>query len=597
LDDSAGGSGVTSLAATSPIQVSASTGDITVSILAASGSNAGSMSSAHFTLVNNATSANTVSTLVLRDGSGNFTAGTITANLTGTASNATNLDSQNGAYYLSRTNHTGTQLASTISDFDTQVRTSRLDQMAAPTASVSLNNQIITSLADPVNPSDAANKAYVDASRSGLDAKESVRAATVGSITLSGTQTVDDVALIAGDRVLVKNQGTASQNGIYVVAAGAWSRADDANSDEEVNSGMFTFVEEGTENDNTGWVLSTANPITLNTTALSFVKFSSQGEILAGNGLTKTGNTLNVGGTADRITVGADSVDIASTYAGQSTIVTLGTVTTGTWSATTIAANRGGTGISSYTAGNYINAASASTLQQRTPAQVLSDIGAVAANAAITGGTATKITYDAKGLVTAGTTLIASDIPSLDADKITTGTFDIARIPTITVAKGGTGLTSVTTNSYLKGNGTGNLVQRTYAEVKTDLSLNNVENVALSTWAGSTSITTLGTIATGTWSGTTIAIARGGTGATTEAGAKTNLGFMTRHVANVGNNSATEFTITHNFGTRDVVVEVYDNSTPYDRVFPEVEHETTNAVKLRFSVAPTTDEFRVVVIG
>jgi hypothetical protein len=597
LDDQAGGSGVTSLAGTSPIQVSASTGDITVSILAASGSNAGSMSSTHFTRVENATSANTSGTLVLRDGSGNFTAGTITANLTGTASNATNLDSQNGAYYLSRTNHTGTQLASTISNFDTQVRTSRLDQMAAPTASVSFNSQLITNLADPVSPSDAANKAYVDASRSGLDAKESVRVATTGSITLSGTQTIDGVAVIAGDRVLVKNQGTASQNGIYVVAAGAWARASDADSNDEVNSGMFTFVEEGTANDNTGWVLATNNPITLNTTALSFVKFSSQGEILAGNGLTKTGNTLNVGGTADRITVGADSVDIASTYAGQSTIVTLGTVTTGTWSATTIAANRGGTGISSYTTGNYINAASASTLQQRTPAQVLSDIGAVAANAAITGGTATKITYDAKGLVTAGTTLIASDIPSLDADKITTGTFDIARIPTITVAKGGTGLTSVTTNSYLKGNGTGNLVQRTYAEVKTDLSLNNVENVALSTWAGSTSITTLGTIATGTWSGTTIAIARGGTGATTEAGAKTNLGFMTRHVANVGNNSATEFTVTHNFGTRDVVVEVYDNATPYDRVFPEVEHETTNAVKLRFSVAPTTDEFRVVVIG
>src|SRR5574343_963665 len=130
---------------------------------------------------------------------------------------------------LARANHTGTQLASTISDFDTQVRTSRLDQMAAPTGSVAMNAQKITGLADPTSAQDAATKAYVDSACAGIVVMVSCRAATTANITLSGTQTIDGVSVIAGDRVLVKNQSTASANGIYVVAAGAWSRSSDAN--------------------------------------------------------------------------------------------------------------------------------------------------------------------------------------------------------------------------------------------------------------------------------------------------------------------------------------------------------------------------------
>jgi len=242
-----------------------------------------------------------------------------------------------------------TLTAAKISDFDTQVRTSRLDQMAAPTADVSLNSQKITNLATPTADTDAATKAYVDASRSGLDVKASVRAATTANITLSGTQTVDGVALIAGDRVLVKDQSTASANGIYVVAASTWSRSTDADTDAEVTSGMFTFVEEGTVNADSGWVLSTNNPIVVGSTSLAFAQFSGAGQITAGAGLTKTGNTLDVVGTADRILVNADSVDIASTYAGQTSITTLGTITTGTWNGTTVAVANGGTGATTLT--------------------------------------------------------------------------------------------------------------------------------------------------------------------------------------------------------------------------------------------------------
>jgi hypothetical protein len=245
---------------------------------------------------------------------------------------------------LARANHTGTQTASTISDFDTQVRTSRLDQMALAATNVNLNSQKITGLADPTNPQDAATKSYVDAFAVGLDPKPSVRAATTGPITRSGTQTIDDVTLIAGDRVLVKDQGTASENGIYVVAASTWSRSSDADTDAEVTAGLFTFVEEGTANNNSGWVLATDNPITVGTTALNFVQFSGAGQITAGDGLTKSGNTLNVVGTSSRISVSADAVDIATNYAGQTTITTLGTVTTGTWNAGTIGVSYGGTG-------------------------------------------------------------------------------------------------------------------------------------------------------------------------------------------------------------------------------------------------------------
>lgn len=162
----------------------------------------------------------------------------------------------------------------------------------------------------------AATKAYVDATATGLDVKASCRVATaVTNIVLAtgGLLTVDGVQTVAGDRVLVKDQSTASQNGIYVVAAGAWSRSTDADTSAEVTAGMFTFVSEGTANADSGWVLSTNDAITLGSTSLSFVQFSGAGQVVAGDGLTKSGNTLNVvTANAARIVVNADSIDLAT---------------------------------------------------------------------------------------------------------------------------------------------------------------------------------------------------------------------------------------------------------------------------------------------
>ncbi len=197
------------------------------------------------------------------------------------------------------------------------------------------------------NTSTLATVSYVDTAvqtaQSGLDVKLSVRAATTENISLSGAQTIDGVSVVAGNRVLVKNQTTASENGIYVAAAGAWSRADDAG-DGELTAGSFTFVEEGTSYGDTGWVISTNGAITVGSTAIAWTQFSGAGSFTAGDGLTQTGTTFNVVGTNDRISVSADAVDISANYVGQASITTVGTIGTGTWQGNAVALAYGGTG-------------------------------------------------------------------------------------------------------------------------------------------------------------------------------------------------------------------------------------------------------------
>ena len=151
---------------------------------------------------------------------------------------------------------------------------------------------------DPTNNLHAATKQYVDGVASGLDVKKSVRVATTGNGTLSSAyangQTVDGVSLSTGDRILIKDQSTGSENGIYTVnSSGAPTRATDFDANSEVTGGAFTFVEEGTANANLGFVLTNTGSITLGSTSLTFSQFSGAGQITAGTGLTKSGNTIN----------------------------------------------------------------------------------------------------------------------------------------------------------------------------------------------------------------------------------------------------------------------------------------------------------------
>jgi len=190
-----------------------------------------------------------------------------------------------------------TLTAAKVSDFDTQVRTSRLDQLAAPTGSVSLNSQTITNLSDPVNAQDAATKGFVEATSQGLDVKDSVKAATTGNITISTAlnngDTLDGVTLADNDRVLVKDQSTSSQNGIYIVGSSP-ARASDLAAGADA-AGMFTFVEQGTVNADNGFVCtSNKGSAVVGTNDLTFAQFSGAGQITVGDGLDKSGNTLSV---------------------------------------------------------------------------------------------------------------------------------------------------------------------------------------------------------------------------------------------------------------------------------------------------------------
>ena len=201
------------------------------------------------------------------------------------------------------------------------------DGSVAFTADQSHGGFKVTNIGTPTSNSDAATKAYVDSVAQGLSVKTAVRAATTANITLSGTQTIDGVALIAGDRILVKNQTTNTQNGVYDVASGAWSRSSDSDAGTELVN-AFYFVQSGTTLQATGWVQSTPGPITPGTTGLVFSQFSGAADYTAGAGLTKTGLTFDVGtASSSRIVVNADNIDLATTgvSAGTFTKVTLDT--------------------------------------------------------------------------------------------------------------------------------------------------------------------------------------------------------------------------------------------------------------------------------
>ena len=184
-----------------------------------------------------------------------------------------------------------------ISDFDAGVRTNRLDQMTAPSAAVSFNNQTITNVADPTADHMAANKGYVDGVAQGLDVKDSCVAATTANITISTAlnngDTLDGVTLSTNDRVLVKNQSSAAENGIYIVGSSP-SRADDLAVGADA-AGMFTFIEQGTTNAENGFVCSSnKGSAVVGTNNLAFSQFSGAGQITAEDGLIKTGNALAV---------------------------------------------------------------------------------------------------------------------------------------------------------------------------------------------------------------------------------------------------------------------------------------------------------------
>ena len=209
--------------------------------------------------------------------------------------------------------------------------------------------------------SQASIKTYVDSVASGLDLLDSVHVASTAALTVTyangssgvgatltnaGTQaalSIDGQTLVASERVLIKDQAAALQNGIYTVTnigsgSSNWvlTRSTDFDTGAEMDSGSFVFVETGTTNADSGWVMTTDGTITVGSTALDFTQFSKAADILAGDGLTKTGSTIDAIGTSNRISVNGN-IDIDSSYVGQASITTLGTIGSGIWQGTAIA--------------------------------------------------------------------------------------------------------------------------------------------------------------------------------------------------------------------------------------------------------------------
>ena len=419
-------------------------------------------------ITSNATNANTPNTLVYRDAAGNFSAGTITATLSGNASTA-------GSLLVTRS-ITATGDASWTVNFNGSANASAgltlantgvtagtygggavfsqlvVDSKGRITSASSLpltSSDITTTLGyTPVNrsgdtmagylsvltpdqPGHAASKAYVDQALYGLSnisAKDPVAVATESNITLSGLPVIDGYQVVAGDRVLVKAQTTASQNGVYVAAAGSWSRSSDLNTTAEMQTGVYMPVLYGNTFAAYSFVLTTPAPITLDVTPLTFGVFLSAPQVSAGDGLYKTFSRLDIGtASSSRIVVNADNIDLATTG-----------VTAGTYNTLTV--------------DSYGRATSGSNVAYLTGNQTITLSGDISGS----GTTNITATLGISG-VTAGTYGSGSMIPSFTVD-----------------AKGR--ITNVTTNAVI--NAVTSVAGRTGAVTLTnaDVGLSNVTN-------------------------------------------------------------------------------------------------------------------------
>jgi len=338
----------------------------------------------------------------------------------------------------------------------------------------------------PSSDSHFTTKAYVDQIAAGINPHGSVKVATTANITLSGSQTIDGTVVNVSDRVLVKNQTTDSQNGVYVVAAGAWARAGDFDGSpvNEVETGDLVFVEGGTTNSNTSWVVVTQGTITMGVTGIQFSLFSRAGDITAGTGLVKTGNTIDIAtASTGRIVVNTDSIDLATTG-----------VTSGTYTKLTVDSYGRATSGSALASSDVTTALGFTPYNSTNPNGYTGNVGTVTSvngTGTVNGLTLTG-TVTSSGNLALGGALSGIANSALSNSSVTIGSTNISLGGSSTVL---TGLTSVTSNLF-SGSGA---------------SLTNIPNSALTNSGTTINGTTIAlgasgtvTAAAGTLTGTTL---------------------------------------------------------------------------------------------
>jgi phage-related tail fiber protein len=399
----------------------------------------------------------------------------LSVNTTGTAleykliSGSTGLNVQFAGGSIQLTNTGVTSLFGTANQINTTAATGSitlsLPQNIGTTSSPTFAQ--ITVSNDPTLPLQVATKQYVDNAIQGLNVKGPVRVGTTSAITLSGEQTIDGVPVVSGDRVLVKNQGSAAANGVYVVDTGAWTRAIDVDTWTEVPS-AFVFIEEGDTLSETGWLSTADAGGTLDSTAMPWVQFSSAGVVTAGTGLTKSGNVLSI-----------TSVGTAGTY-NNVTTNSQGQVISGS----TV----------SYLTGNQNIQLQGDVTSNAAPNLLTTSLSLTG----VTAGTYQSVTVDAKGRVFAGsnpTTLaeygitdaqpldpFLTNISSLPSNGFLVYDGDIGLVRTIVA---GSNRISVVNGSGVSGNPTIDL------DIA-NININELGNDPLNIASGGTNLTTLG---------------------------------------------------------------------------------------------------------
>jgi hypothetical protein len=539
-------------------------------------------------------------TTVIRDTSGNFSAGTITAALSGNATTATTL--QNGR----NIGISGTKVTATAANFngstDVNINITALSVVpgdialangsfivgngstvgaataknlipisgfGAATANVSMGDSFrITNLADPQNPQDAATKAYVDTFSQGLDPKESCHLATEVNLaatytsgnqrltgTVNGGLTVDSVPVVAGDRILVRSQTTATQNGIYVVtqAGDAYTpfiltRAADFNTSAKASPGSFVFIENGSVYADTGWVMSSDAVVTLDTSNINWVQFSGAGSYSAGRGLVQVGSQFHF---AQSTAYAVGDIFYAS---GASSITPLAAA------ATNNALISNGAGVAP-----SWGKISTATLAQIAGLSILGNTANSTANVDQITGTANQVLR----VNAAGNALGFGSINLANAAAVT---------GILPIDNGGTGLNAVGAQyTVLSSNGS--------AASWTSVNLNNMTSGTLPVAKGGT--------------GSTFFTVAGPTATRTFTFKDQNATVPTFFATTItGDNSTVAFTVTHNLNTRDVIIAVNESATPWARVYTDDEATSTTTATVKFAVAPPTGtNYRVVVVG